>query len=215
MPFAEVNGVKINYREHGSGFPLVLSHGGYSDLSVWEDHIPTLSERYRVIVWDRRNCGESSAAPDADTFDYWVEDLRQLLGHLGVDRAYVGGSSLGSLLSLEFTLAHPAMVEAALLFAGTTAGFEPTERLRATFPNRQGQVGHVTTPVLILNGADDLGATFVPDNAKKAAEELPNSELAILYGIGHSVSREAPDIFKSVVLGFLAKQDVRRGALVH
>ena len=148
MPFAEVNGVKINYREQGSGFPLVLSHGGYSDLSAWDDHVSTLAERYRVIVWDRRNCGESSAAPDADTFDYWVEDLRQLLGHLGVDRAYVGGSSLGSLVSLEFTLAHPEMVEAALLFAGTTAGFEPTERLRATFPNRQGQVGHVTTPVL-------------------------------------------------------------------
>ncbi len=211
MPFADVNGVRINYREHGSGFPLVLNHGGYSDLSVWDDHVAALSARYRVIVWDRRNCGESGAS-DEDTYDYWVEDLRQLLGHLGIDRAYVGGSSLGALLSLEFTLAHPEMVEAAMCIAGTTAGFEPTERLVAHFPNRQGQVGHVTTPVLILNGANDEGATFVPANAQKAAEELPNSELVILYGIGHSVSREAPDVFKSVVLGYLAKQDARRGA---
>ena len=45
MPFADVNGVRINYKEQGSGFPLVLSHGGYSDLSVWEDHIPTFAER--------------------------------------------------------------------------------------------------------------------------------------------------------------------------
>ena len=148
MPFAEVNGVKINYREQGSGFPMVLSHGGYSDLSVWEDHIPTFAEQYRVIVWDRRNCGESSAAPDADTFDYWVEDLRQLLGHLGIDRAYVGGSSLGSLLSLEFTLAHPEMVEAALLFAGTTRRLRAHGAAQSDLPEPSGSGGprHNTGP---------------------------------------------------------------------
>ncbi|MBI2856320.1 MAG: alpha/beta hydrolase, partial [Chloroflexi bacterium] len=173
MPFANVNGVQLHYQEHGSGFPLVLSHGGYSELSTWQECVPHLSGRYRVIVYDRRNCGKSSKAPDADTYDYWVEDLYQLLVHLGIQRAYLGGSSFGSLLTLEFTLAHPDMVEAALLSAGTTAGYERNERYGVTFPNRQGQVGHLTQPVLILNGADDALAPFVPANAQQAAKDLP------------------------------------------
>ncbi|MBF8267571.1 MAG: alpha/beta hydrolase [Dehalococcoidia bacterium] len=212
MPVAKVNGVQLHYEEHGSGFPLVLSHGGYSDLTRWEESLPTLSQHYRVIVYDRRNCGQSTKAPDADTYDLWVEDLYQLLRHLGINRAYVGGSSLGALLTLEFTLAHPNVVEAALLFSGSTAGYEPNERFRVTFPNRQGRVGHLTLPILLINGAQDTSPSFVPANAQQTAKDLPNSELAILYGVGHGVNQEAPGIFTSLVLGFLAKQDTRRDA---
>ena len=210
MPFADVNGVRLHYEEHGSGFPLVLTHGGYSDLSAWEDAVPLFSLRYRVVVYDRRNCGQSSMVPDADTYDLWVEDLRQLLGHLGIQRAYVGGSSLGALLTLEFALAHPEMVEAAMMFAGSTAGYQPNERFNVSFPNRQGQVSHLTLPVLIANGADDVSPSFVPPNAQRAAKDLPNAELAIIYGVGHSVSRDTPEVFKSLVMGFLSKQDARR-----
>jgi len=211
MPFVEVNGVQLYYEEHGSGFPLVLSHGGYSDLSVWEDSIPFFSQRYRVVVYDRRNCGQSSKTTEADTPGLWVEDLYQLLRHLDVQRGYVGGSSFGALLTLEFTLAHPEMVEAALLFAGTTAGYPPSERYSVSFPSRQAQVGHLSTPFLIVNGADDSSPSFAPAAAQQSAQNLPNSELAILYGVGHGVSREAPDIYRSLTIGFLAKQDARRG----
>ena len=213
MPFAEVNGVQLNYEEHGSGFPLVLSHGGYSDLSVWQESIPFFSQRYRVVVYDRRNCGQSSKAPDADTPDLWVEDLYQLLRHLDIQRGYIGGSSFGALLTLELTLAHPEMVEAALLFSGTTAGYPPNERFSVTFPSRQGQAGHLSLPVLIVNGADDASLSFAPAAAQQTAKDLPNSELAILYGVGHGVTREASAIFRSLTIGFLAKQDARRGAL--
>ncbi|MQF49049.1 alpha/beta hydrolase [SAR202 cluster bacterium AC-647-N09_OGT_505m] len=211
VAFAEVNSIQLYYEERGSGFPLILSHGGYSDLSVWQESIQFFSQKYRVIVYDRRNCGQSSKTPNADTPAMWVEDLYQLLRHLGIQRGYLGGSSLGALLTLEFTLAYPALVEAAMLFAGTTAGYKPNERFPVTFPSRQGQVGHLSLPILIVNGADDVGPPFTPAAAQQTAQDLPNSELAILYGVGHSVTSEAPAILRSLIMGFLAKQDARRG----
>jgi pimeloyl-ACP methyl ester carboxylesterase len=213
VPFAEVNGVQLYYEEHGSGFPLVLSHGGYSDISAWEESIPFFSQRYRVVVYDRRNCGQSGKAPDTDTPDIWVDDLYQLLRHLDIQRGYIGGSSFGALVTLEFTLAYPEMVEAALLISGTTAGYPPNERYSVTFPSRQGQVGHLSLPVLIVNGADDASPSFAPGTAQKTAQDLPNSELAILYGVGHAVSRDAGATFRSLTMGFLAKQDAKRGVL--
>jgi pimeloyl-ACP methyl ester carboxylesterase len=210
MPFADVNGVRLHYQDNGEGFPLVLSHGTYSGMAVWDDAVPVISQHYRVITYDRRNCGQSSMVPDADSYDLWVEDLYQLLQHLGIQRAYVGGRSWGSLLTLEYTLIHPDTVEAGLMFAGTTAGLDISERYNVTFPNRQGQVSHLTMPFLIVNGADDTSPTFVPANAKRAAEDLPNAELAILYGVGHGIQRDAPEVFTSLLLGFLAKQDARR-----
>lgn len=212
MTFVEVNDTQLFYEEHGSGFPLILSHGGYSDHTVWRESIPLLSQRYRVVVFDRRNCGQSSKTPNADTPDLWVQDLYQLMCLLNIQRAYMGGSSFGALTTLEFALAHPDMVEAALLFAGTTGGYQPNERYSVTFPNRQGKVGHLNMPILIVNGADDSGPTFKPSAAQQSGQDLPSSELAILYGVGHSITREAPATFINLTLGFLAKQDAKRGS---
>ena len=60
-----------------------------------------------------------------------MEDLRQLLRHLGLARAAVGGLSMGANIALTFALAHPAMVTA-LVVADVGAGSDDASAWRAT-----------------------------------------------------------------------------------
>lgn len=118
MPAAHLNGIDINYEDHGSGFPVVLTHGYSSSTRMWQGQIaPLTGNGYRLITWDIRGHGQTDS-PDAQA-DYSeaasVEDLRQLLAERGVGQAVIGGLSLGGYLSLAFHLAHPELVKALIL----------------------------------------------------------------------------------------------------
>jgi pimeloyl-ACP methyl ester carboxylesterase len=160
MPRVEANGLSVFYSEAGSGFPLVFAHGGAADHSQWDPQVEELSKRYRVIIWDRRNCGQTEPKDTEESAETWVEDLRCFLDALGVAQAYVGGVSYGGLLSLEFALRHPQLVKAAIIVSATGEGFTPTANLTVEFPNRMAILSQIKTPSLVVQGQQD--AIFPP-----------------------------------------------------
>ncbi len=117
MPTAQLNGIDIYYEDHGSGYPVVLTHGYASSSRMWEGQIDALAQRYWLITWDMRGHGrtDSPEAQEAYSEAATVEDLRQLLGQLAIREAVIGGLSLGGYMSLAFYLAHPEMVRALIL----------------------------------------------------------------------------------------------------
>jgi pimeloyl-ACP methyl ester carboxylesterase len=123
MPMAPINGIELYYETAGSGPPLVLVHGFGCGLRSWEPQVRGLAGQHRVITYDVRGHGISGApeGPEAYSQAISVEDLRQLLVHLGLERAAVGGLSMGGNIALTFALAHPAMVSA-LVVADVGAG---------------------------------------------------------------------------------------------
>lgn len=117
MPTAHLNGIDIYYEDHGHGLPVVLSHGYGASSRMWQGQIGPLGERYRLITWDMRGHGQTDSPERGEDYSEaaTVEDLRQLLGHLDVEQAVIGGLSLGGYMSLAFNLAHPGMVRALIL----------------------------------------------------------------------------------------------------
>ena len=126
MPVCAVGDININYRVYGEGFPLVLSHPFSGSLEFWANLIQSLPSRYQVIAYDVRGHGLSSAPVGEEnyTLDILVEDLHQLLEHLKVEKAYIGGLSLGGAISLGYAGRHPEMVKA-LLVLDIHGGFQP------------------------------------------------------------------------------------------
>ena len=59
MPFAKLKEVELYYEEAGDGYPILLGHGGFSDVTEWDPQVGDLSQRYRTIRYDRRGCGRS------------------------------------------------------------------------------------------------------------------------------------------------------------
>lgn len=131
MPVARVNGVRIHYREEGQGYPLVLVHGGGVSSEMWTPQVEHFVRRYRVITYDCRGFGGSEAPSVAEAYSQsaFVEDLRQLLGHLGIERACVCGLSMGGGIALSFGLTYPDLVDG-LVICDTGSGSDDPEAWR-------------------------------------------------------------------------------------
>ena len=123
MPTANVNGINVYYESHGDGFPLVFAYGIGGNTTEWEPQIPAFSERYRFIVWDPRGHGRSDSPPDADQYtqEIFAQDLKGLLDHLGIERAYVGGLSMGGGIATRFAILRPERVAALLIIDSFSA----------------------------------------------------------------------------------------------
>lgn len=105
-------GVRLHFRDEGSGTPVVFVHGWTLDLEVWNLQARALSAALRVIRLDRRGFGlsEGAPSPDADR-----EDLCALLDHLAIPRAVLAGASQGARAALAFALDYPERVTALVL----------------------------------------------------------------------------------------------------
>jgi pimeloyl-ACP methyl ester carboxylesterase len=127
MPYADINGVAINYEILGTSGPaMALSPGGRNPYQ----HLMPVAEGmaakgYRVLLHDRRNCGASDASfdPSRSEYEVWADDLDELLRQFDMAPAIVGGSSSGARLALTFALRHPKSVRAMLLWRVTGGGF--------------------------------------------------------------------------------------------
>jgi pimeloyl-ACP methyl ester carboxylesterase len=127
MPVAKLRGANLNYEVLGShGSWMALSPGGRRAL----DAVKPLAQRmahagYRVLIFDRRNCGLSDIVIGGPTSEYeiWVDDLHELLSQLNGLPAVLGGSSSGCRLSLLFALKYSAAVRALLLWRVTGGAF--------------------------------------------------------------------------------------------
>jgi pimeloyl-ACP methyl ester carboxylesterase len=132
MPLAIVRGVNINYKVLGDRGPwAAFSPGGRRDISAIEPLARRLADAgYRVVIFDRRNCGASDVVIDGNDSEYeiWADDLYELLSQLDALPAFVGGSSSGCRTSLLFALRHPGGVRGLMLWR-VTGGRSACERL--------------------------------------------------------------------------------------
>jgi pimeloyl-ACP methyl ester carboxylesterase len=132
MPKINRDGVDIYYEVHGSGPPLLLTHGYSSTSAMWQGQIEALSKHHKLILWDMRGHGQSDypADPGAYSEALTVADMAALLDEVGATSAIIGGLSLGGYMSLAFYLAHPQRVRA-LLIIDTGPGFKKDDARQA------------------------------------------------------------------------------------
>ena len=114
----ERNGVRIHYEEHGEGPAILLSHGFCATSRMWQGQVDAFAGDHRIITWDMRGHGQTDSPTELAQYAAAeaVEDMAALLDECEVERASVGGHSLGGYLSLEFQLAYPERVRALMLF---------------------------------------------------------------------------------------------------
>lgn len=113
------DGHEIYWEESGNpdGKPCVFVHGGPGGGSSPEARQFFDPERYRIVVFDQRGCGQSRphASLEANTTWDLVADMEQLRGTLGIKRWLVFGGSWGSTLALAYAQTHPEAVSELVL----------------------------------------------------------------------------------------------------
>ena len=136
MPNVNIDGLSIYYESHGTGFPLVLCHEFAGDYRSWEQQVGYFSRRYRVITYNARGYPPSDVPQSLDAYsqERAVEDLKSLLDHLGIERAYIGGLSMGGAVTLNFGIRYPHMARS-LIVAGAGTGSVDPDAFRVTANN--------------------------------------------------------------------------------
>lgn len=109
-----VRGIEVVYDERGQSSPVVLLHGFPFNRSMWREQIDALSVRYRVIAPDLRGHGETAVAASA-TMEEMADDVAALMDALDIERAVIGGLSMGGYVTLAFARKYPQRVRALIL----------------------------------------------------------------------------------------------------
>lgn len=98
----------ISYNDIGEGKPLILIHAFPTDQRLWQPQQEELKEHFRVITLDLWGFGESSSVDGkAISMAEYADEVKQLLDYLKIDKAIIGGESMGGYIALAFLEKYP------------------------------------------------------------------------------------------------------------
>lgn len=105
------SGIKVSWREKGSGQPIFFIHGIGTGSEYWEDQFSILSSDYHTIAWDMPGYGASDNiyAPPFDVESYTTVAV-ELISTLGIRNCHFVGQSLGALIAARLAAQFPELV---------------------------------------------------------------------------------------------------------
>jgi 3-oxoadipate enol-lactonase len=166
----DVPGGRLAAEDEGDGPPIVLVHSAIVNRRSWDALTPLLVEAgYRVLRYDMRGCGESTA--EAVEFSP-RDDLRAVMDARGVAKAVVVGNSWGAMNALDAVIESPDRFVALGWLGGGVGGFQggntPEEQ---EFLNAEGKAEEAGQPDL----AADLDVRIWVDGVGQPPTRVPAS----------------------------------------
>ncbi|WP_028392358.1 alpha/beta fold hydrolase [Bacillus cihuensis] len=104
MPMLDVDGISLYYTVKGKGIPIVFIHPPVLTGLNFTYQIEELSQEFKVITFDIRGHGGSQYSRPPVTYPLIVEDIKHLLDHLKIKKAFICGYSTGGSIVLEYLL---------------------------------------------------------------------------------------------------------------
>jgi pimeloyl-ACP methyl ester carboxylesterase len=125
MPTATIDGIETYYETHGSGAPILMCAPGGFDATIdkWRtasawtgmDAIKALAAGHTVIVYDRRECGQSGGRVERLSWSSYTKHGKTLLDYLKIDSAWIMGGCMGCSVALAFGVHYPEATRGLLL----------------------------------------------------------------------------------------------------
>jgi pimeloyl-ACP methyl ester carboxylesterase len=111
--YADVNGVRLHYAETGSGKLVLMLHGFPEFWRMWRPVMEVVGQHHRAVAVDTRGINLSTGPEDAGGYtpDQLVADVRDLIHHLGHDRAVLVGHDWGGFIAWQVAIRHPELLE--------------------------------------------------------------------------------------------------------
>jgi 3-oxoadipate enol-lactonase len=127
---ANVNGIEINYEVSGKeGAPwLVLSHSLACSVRMWDPQVAAFKDRFRILNYDMRGHGATSAPQGAYSLDMLADDVLGLMKSLKIEKAIYCGLSIGGMIGQTLALKQPGSFSRMVL--ADTTHTQPPEALK-------------------------------------------------------------------------------------
>lgn len=211
MPTVRANGIDIYYELQGPDRagqpPLVIAHGFAASTEEWRDQVLPLAAERQLLLYDVRGHHLTTAPEDPEQYSMptFAADQRALMLALGIERAHIGGLSMGGMIATQFVLDYPQMV-ASYLLCDSTAGNGGTENEAGRWEQVVVRFFSMQERVAVEHGLIELGERQLQWNRTWVPhwDEIPESDdvtrermrRITLYGfLGASRAiRERPDL---------------------
>jgi 3-oxoadipate enol-lactonase len=183
------DGRRLAYDDDGQGVPCILLHAFPLDRRMFAGLPGRLGPRARVIAPDLRGFGGSELDGPYSIADL-ADDVTRLMDHLRLDRAVVGGVSMGGYVALAFAARHPRRL-AGLVLADTKASPDTAEA-RAARDEAAALVRSQGVPAYVDKQLPRLLSASAPDDLRAQVRELcGQTPDAVVAGL--AALRDRPD----------------------
>jgi pimeloyl-ACP methyl ester carboxylesterase len=231
IQYAEVNGIRLAYREFGSGEPILMLNGFAATMDAFynESFLGILATHYHVYIYDHRGMGYSSDNNVTPTMALYADDAAGLMSALGYDSMNVYGASMGSSIGQQLVIDHPERVRKLILESASYSVHIPETRLlfhliQATALNASEPAGvrreaqanlewngtwddlsGIDKNVMLVVGTEDI---LTPQSvAVQIAGQIDGSWLVRFKDEPHVASRYAPVEHGEIALDFLCMNE--------
>ncbi len=122
----KTNHIDMHYEIEGNenGPWITLSHSLACNVHMWDDQMAVLTPKFRVLRFDTRGHGQSSAPPGDYTLEQMADDVKRLFDALNITRTHWIGLSMGGMIGQTFALKYPSVLQS-LILADTTSRRPP------------------------------------------------------------------------------------------
>ncbi|MCX5701139.1 MAG: alpha/beta hydrolase [Candidatus Omnitrophica bacterium] len=128
MSSIRINNIDCYYEIHGNGSPLILIAGLASDSQSWHPIIGSLTEYFKVVVFDNRGIGRTRYPQESFQISTLALDTVCLLDELAIKKADILGHSMGGYIAQEIAIEYPERVNR-LILANTCASTSQRNKL--------------------------------------------------------------------------------------
>jgi 3-oxoadipate enol-lactonase len=203
--FQAPSGVELYYELQGQGPAITFVNNFFLVSPAWRGYTRNLVQRNRLLTYDLRNQGASSASATPPQVADHVNDLRHLMGWLRIQPTYLLGTSISAVISLVFALLHPEMVKGLILVG---PAISPYGRRRRTYLTQSwlaslesgGPVAlfnHIY-PVVFDDEAIEMGGTVTYLALRERFLALNSHEQLRASLLGALAARDGPELLRGI-----------------
>ena len=165
---------KISYSDTGKGNTVVLLHGFLENQTMWQDLVPELSKKHRIITIDLLGHGETECLGYVHSMEINADVIQAVLSKLRIRKATFVGHSMGGYVALAFAELYPESMRALVLLNSTS--YADSEVRKANRDRAIKAVKKDCTTFIRFSIAN----LFSPDNRERLIEEIEQVKVAAL-----------------------------------
>jgi len=197
--YIEVGGRRQRYLEAGSGWPLILLHAFPLNADLWRPQLERVPRGWRFLAPDVRGFGPGVPASISSTMAEMAADVEGFLDAMEIDKAVIGGLSMGGYVTMALYAAAPSRFTGMVL-ANTRAGADSDEARAArdkmmTLVKREGPPAVADQMMPKLLGATSQRAR---PQLETLVRRLIESNTAAGIAAAMQAIRDRPDSFATL-----------------
>ena len=165
---------KISYSDSGKGGAIVLLHGFLENHNMWQEFVPELSKKHRIITIDLLGHGATGCLGYVHSMEDNADAVHAVLSELRIRKSMFVGHSMGGYVALAFAELYPENIKGFVLLNSTSVADSEerkANRDRAIKAVKKDYMGFIRL---------SIGNLFSPDNREKFADEIEKVKLEAL-----------------------------------